>query len=98
MGTTQRADILIVDDDKGVVANLNSFISRLDYKPFFAYNLKDAGSLISEHPFDIIFLDVELPDGNGLDFLDKINTMSLSFQVIVMTTFTDPDSSDHSCC
>ena len=56
-----------------------------------AFTLKDGLSKISAEIFDIILLDVNLPDGCGLDIIDDIVSTSTHTQVIIMTAFSDPD-------
>jgi len=66
------SNILIVDDDSATRKLLQVLISRFDHNIFMAENLQEALALVEEHPIDIVFLDVILPDGNGLEALPAI--------------------------
>ncbi|RUV10711.1 response regulator, partial [Mesorhizobium sp. M7A.T.Ca.TU.009.01.3.1] len=66
--TEQRPKILHVEDDEGVLAvmseGLGSGVSSTSAK-----TLKDAREAIAQHLFDLVILDIALPDGSGLDLL-----------------------------
>jgi two-component system, NtrC family, response regulator len=62
------ADILIVDDDKVIRDWVAEVVTRLGHRPVSSPSLRARGlRKIQSAPFDIVFLDVEMPDGNGLD-------------------------------
>ena len=52
-----------------------------------ASNINDGQLLIEKHTPDIVFLDIEMPFGNGFDLLEKLN--SINFEVIFITAFSD---------
>lgn len=62
------AQILIVDDELNIRKTLKSALDKRDHQVVTAENIKEAQELIKRR-FDIIFLDVMLPDGNGIDLL-----------------------------
>ena len=63
--------ILIVEDDK----HLNDGI-RLALKKDFvcsqAYNIASAREMYHQQQYDLVLLDINLPDGDGIDFLTEI--------------------------
>lgn len=52
-----------------------------------ASNINDGKALIQEHNPDIVFLDIEMPFGNGFDLLEKLS--DITFEVIFITAFSD---------
>ena len=50
-----------------------------------ADNIKDGQALIEEHELDLVFLDVEMPYGNGFDLLEKIENQT--FETIFVTAY-----------
>jgi two-component system cell cycle response regulator len=48
-------------------------------------SIGEAFDRLDENSFDLIFLDYLLPDGNGLDFLEAINTKRVETPVVVIT-------------
>ncbi len=94
MKTIKKANILIIDDDEGVVATLTRLVDIMEHDVDHAFNLKDGLDKISSTGFDIILLDVNLPDGNGLDIIDDIIKTPDPPQIIIMTAFSDPDGAE----
>ena len=82
---TDPANILIIDDDEGFCFMLSHLVDRLGHKAVSAHSLKEGLGRAAAHPFDLVFLDVILPDGNGLDALQKIKTMPSLPEVIIIT-------------
>ena len=42
----------------------------------------------------VVFLDVRLPDGNGLDLLPRLNALPVAPEVIIMTGYGDPNGAE----
>lgn len=57
--------ILLVEDDKGIVANLTEFLRKEGFEVEAVAGQKDAIMKIEDGHFDLILLDVSLADGNG---------------------------------
>jgi len=64
--------ILIVDDDPNVVALLGVVLDREGFEVKSARNLRKAREAIAQTTFDLLVLDLNLPDGNGLDLLASL--------------------------
>ncbi|HQP55771.1 MAG TPA: sigma-54 dependent transcriptional regulator, partial [Syntrophorhabdus sp.] len=88
------ADILIIDDDSDVSDMLVEMVTRMSHRPESSFTLKDARQKILANDYDVIFLDVRLPDGNGLDILPLIKDMSSVPEVIIITGHGDSDSAE----
>ena len=76
--------ILVVEDDLALSAGLCFELDNNGYISVAAYNCRKAQQLIAEDHFDLILLDVNLPDGNGFDFLKEIKSR-FSIPVILLT-------------
>lgn len=69
--------ILVIDDDVHVCELLADIFSDYGYAVQSAHSGAQALQLLREHPAaDLIFLDLILPDGNGLDLLARIKALS----------------------
>ena len=79
------ANILVVDDDDNIREVLTENIEMVDHKAASAGTLSEALALLKKETYDLLFLDVLLPDGNGLDALPRISAMPHAPEVIVMT-------------
>lgn len=88
------ARILIIDDDFEVCETMESLITRLTHACDAAHTLDEGLRLTRETDYDVIFLDVRLPDGNGLDILPKLKGGSNPPEVIILTGKGDPDGAE----
>ncbi len=88
------ANILIIDDDKGVVHTLHRLVETLGHRLEHAYTLSDGLEKLYSTTYDILLLDVNLPDGSGLDIISDVMTLPLHPQIIIMTAFSDPDGAE----
>ncbi len=64
--------ILLVEDDKDIVANLTEFLKSEGYEVKSASGQRGALKLIDEEMFDLALLDVSLADGNGFSLCSAI--------------------------
>ncbi|MCU0581594.1 MAG: response regulator, partial [Syntrophales bacterium] len=64
--------ILIIDDEQLMAEMLCDLVKSMGYEAFSVFTLREAAQEIEQHDFDVVFLDVMMPDGNGLDFLAHV--------------------------
>jgi two-component system NtrC family response regulator len=88
------AVILVVDDDPLVSESLLSAIQKLGHQGFCATTKAQARQLLESASHDIVFCDVRLPDGSGLDLLPEIQKSTNPPEVIIITGFGDPDGAE----
>jgi two-component system NtrC family response regulator len=88
------SDILIIDDDQNVSEMLVEMVTRMGHHPESVSTLKDARQKLLSHDYDVIFLDVRLPDGIGLDILPFIKELHSMPEVIIITGHGDEDSAE----
>jgi two-component system, NtrC family, response regulator len=81
----KMANILIIDDEEKLCKSLKLAMNRMGYNVNFALNMADGFDKVSFDPYDVVFLDVGLPDGNGLEVLEKIKSTHDNPEVIIMT-------------
>jgi two-component system NtrC family response regulator len=86
--------ILVIDDDTIVCETIESLLSRLQYQSRSAHTLEQGLQLLAAEEFDVVFLDVRLPDGNGLEALPRIRSHENSPEVIILTGEGDPDGAE----
>lgn len=88
------ASILIIDDDVEVCKVLTIAIKRMNHEVSYALTLQDGLNKNRSEHFDVVFLDVNLPDGNGLEALPGIKESPSSPEVIIITGKGDPDGAE----
>lgn len=78
--------ILLVGDDIDVAASLADYMEARDVPVDFAYSLGDARRALASSSPDVIVLDVQLPDGNGIAFCRDLHLReALPAPVIFLT-------------
>ncbi len=88
------AKILIVDDDPGICKALETMAKRNGHDAVCESSLADGVRKTCSEAFDLVFLDVGLPDGNGLEALPQIMASDSQPEVIIMTGAGDPDGAE----
>jgi len=86
--------ILIIDDDELLSNTLSRFIRRMEHDVTSALNLEDGLKEVSTGVFDVVFLDVNLPDGSGLDVIPVIRKEPSPPEIIIITGEGDPDGAE----
>jgi two-component system NtrC family response regulator len=79
------ARILIIDDEPILCEYLSAVFRNGNHEVLFVHTLKDGTDLLSRGGFDAVFLDVGLPDGNGLSGLRQMQDAPSSPQIIIIT-------------
>ena len=88
------ARVLIIDDDKLICDWIANVVTQLGHSSYYAHTREEGFRKAQSEPFDIVFIDVRLPDGIGLDIIPKIKA-TLSFpEIIVITGLGDPDEAE----
>lgn len=86
MNTTDfsNATILVVDDDVAVATLLDDLLSDEGYEVHLAQTLADARAYLEDHAFDVLLLDVQLPDGSGFDFCVELRANSKTVDIPIL--------------
>ena len=77
--------ILIVEDDTLLNRTLGYNLASDGYEITAAYNHKDAVFHLKETEFDVALLDINLPDGSGLDLCEEIRGRGQHTYIIFIT-------------
>ncbi len=91
MTPQQRISLLVVEDEEALARLWASELERI-VEPVLAHTLDDARSKLRGRAFDVILLDLHLPDGNGLDLLREVTGRGDETAVIILTANADLDS------
>lgn len=88
MEQQEKAQILIVDDDPIQLKLISNHLNNPDYNLFVAKTRAELFSVLDSNPIDLILLDINLPDGNGIDICREIRSMkefSDELSIVFMT-------------
>lgn len=88
------AEILVIDDDFEVCETMESLITRLTHSCDAAHSLDEGLRMVRAKTYDVVFLDVRLPDGNSLDILPDLMALPQPPEVIILTGKGDPDGAE----
>jgi two-component system NtrC family response regulator len=80
-------NILIIDDEEKLRHLLARIIKSEGFEVIEAPDLKSGFKKLETNDIDVVLCDVKLPDGNGVDFLQKIKTAFPLTEVILLTAF-----------
>ena len=92
-----KKKILIIDDEVDFCLIMKGYFSRKNYEVFVAYTLQTGLFLLDENKPDILFLDNNLPDGQGWKYVDPIVEKNPHLEIYLISahqsksSFTSPN-------
>ena len=78
------AKVLIIEDDKALNKGVAFALKREGYEILSAYNKTEGKQMILNNKIDFLLLDINLPDGNGLDLCKEIREY-VKFPIVFFT-------------
>jgi DNA-binding NtrC family response regulator len=88
----EKANILIVDDEKDICMALNMLLTKEGYTVKEAYNGEQAVDLIRKENFDVVMTDIKMEKMDGFEVLKEAQKVSPETSVIMMTAFASVGS------
>ncbi len=86
-----KGNILIVDDEPDVREALEALLTSVGFKTGFAGDADTGLKAMTDHPWDLVLLDVKLPGRSGLAVLQEFRRMNRHLPIIVLTALKDID-------
>jgi two-component system phosphate regulon response regulator OmpR len=83
--------ILIVDDDSRILKLLKKFLSQNGYLVSTSSSATEAVNLLSNFSYDLIILDVMMPEITGLEFATKIKDSGSIMPIVMLTALSEPE-------
>ncbi len=77
--------ILIIEDERELAKSMMVYLRQESYVCEVAYTSQEALEKVIFHEYDCILLDITLPDGNGLEILDRLKKEDKSEGVIIIS-------------
>ena len=84
-------EILLVEDNESIIEGLTYAFNQNNYKIEAKTTIRKAQSYLEENTPKLIILDIQLPDGDGLEFYEK-NIKKTNIPVIFLTALDDEDN------
>ena len=87
-----RRHVLLVEDDRRIAAALAMRLAACGYRVSLAADLNEATDRIVDDRPDVAVLDINLPDGNGLQLAGRLRRLSRTIDVplVFVTASRDP--------
>lgn len=79
------ASVLIIDDDIEIGSMLTDLVTSVDHEAEYVTTLSEGLKKSKNGNFDVVFLDVCMPDGSGLDIMEDIFDVEFPPEIIVVT-------------
>ena len=77
--------VLIVEDDMGIASGLAATLKAAGYAVDVCGTLGQASAALQVETFDLVLLDLNLPDGDGIDWLRRLRAGGQPMPVLIMT-------------
>jgi len=84
---SKNVTVLIVDDEPDICFLLGNMLKQKSYIPVIANSLAEGLDKLKKHMPVLLFLDIHLPDGSGLDILGGIKKDFPSLKIIMMSAY-----------
>ncbi len=78
-------DVLVVDDEDSICQVLDDRLTDWGHRVVTALTLQEARQALTQGALDLVLLDVNLPDGNGVELLEDIRELAEPPAVVVMS-------------
>ncbi|QJB57378.1 sigma-54 dependent transcriptional regulator [Pseudodesulfovibrio sp. zrk46] len=86
--------ILVLDDDPDISTIISQLAEDAGHTVHAAGSIADGMGVLASAAVDLVFLDVRLPDGSGIDVLPDIRKAASRPDVIIITGLGDPDGAE----
>lgn len=88
----QQYHILIIDDEANLRQTMARIFQRAGYEVTAAETGREGLNLLAQHRFDLVYLDIRMPDMSGLEVLKTIHGSNPDLPVILFTAQPDVHS------
>jgi DNA-binding NtrC family response regulator len=85
--SSSAGTVLIIDDEVAIRESLETLLQLEGYSVDSAGTAEDGLSRIGEHNFDLVLLDLALPDRDGIDVLEELRRQDPQLAVIMITAY-----------
>ncbi len=83
--------VLLVEDDRKIGQFVKKGLEEVSYNPVWVRSAQEAREAVSRNSFDVIILDIGLPDGNGLELLTDWRAQHLATRVLILSARHEVD-------
>jgi len=86
---TKKANVLLIDDEPSIQFGFQKYLTKVGYTLTTVSSLSEAKEAVSSERFDAFLLDMKLPDGNGMDWMQEIRPNHPDVAIVLITGHGD---------
>lgn len=79
------AKVLLADDDQTLVTNIANWLKMANYHVDLAYTVDETNSMVDAYEYDLMVLDLEFPDGTGIDIVSAFRRKGGLTPILILT-------------
>ncbi len=83
--------VLVVDDEQLVRWFLDRALKKSGYEVITASNISEAAELLKRDSIGLLFLDLRMPEGSGVELIRQLDTAAQRPKIIVCSAFITPE-------
>ena len=91
MASRERPSLLIVDDDPEIISSFEAILRSEGYEVTTARDGREALERLAQSPFDLVLLDLLLPDMNGWAVLERVREIRPGSRVVILCADVDAE-------
>ncbi|MGD1094357.1 MAG: sigma-54 dependent transcriptional regulator [Bryobacteraceae bacterium] len=87
MGEPSRGRILVIDDEPDIRESLEALLTTENYDVQLASNAAEGLKRLEGSPFDLVLLDLMMPDKSGMQVLEEVRSRDLETPIFLITAY-----------
>jgi DNA-binding response OmpR family regulator len=87
-----KGRILVIDDDEFICKSTRAFLTTVGYECDAADRVEIAEAFLSEHAYDLMISDIQMPGNSNLEFIKHLRDSNQKTPVILMTGYPQVDT------
>ena len=78
-------DVLVTENDVSALSHITELIQRLGHSAEKSWTAKGTLDIVRERAFDLVFLDMSLPDMRAQELIEKLRELRPDIRIVTMT-------------
>ncbi len=77
--------VLVVDDELDICIMVCTHLKKLDFEAHYALSVKEAVRKVDMYTYQLLFIDIDLPDGSGFDVVTHVLKSKSDLKIVVIS-------------
>lgn len=82
-----KVQILVVDDEVEICLLLSGMLKKMGFETEYAHSVSEGIEKVNANDYDVIFLDLNLPDGLGFHLIPKVKQQNPNSKVVIISAY-----------